>query len=200
MPQYTTVFEITQKGFDWWFPAVGVVFILVSIFNIRRRMPGYKWNYLGIVLGVLWIPLTFWAMYPRYQACWRDYAGGHYLVAEGAVEDFDPMPFAGHQEECFTVQGVRFCYSDYEVVCGFNNTSSHGGPIRSGLPVRVSYQGNTILKLEISSDHIPSRSEVWKREISAIGTGLISFWPVVVVLGGLRLIVWIQSKGRSTTG
>lgn len=35
------------------------------------------------------------------------------------------------------------------VTSAFNNTSSHGGPIREGLPVRVTYSRNAILKLEI---------------------------------------------------
>ncbi len=31
----------------------------------------------------------------------------------------------------------------------FNNAASRGGPIREGLPVRISHIGNTILKLEV---------------------------------------------------
>jgi hypothetical protein len=51
---------------------------------------------------------------------------------------------------------LLFCYSDYEVTAGFNNSASHGGPIREGLPVRVSYIGNTIVRLEVSNDSLPS--------------------------------------------
>jgi hypothetical protein len=51
--------------------------------------------------------------------------------------------------ESFCVSGVCFRYSDYVVTAGFNQTSSHGGPIRDGLPVRVTYIGNTIVKLEV---------------------------------------------------
>jgi hypothetical protein len=50
-------------------------------------------------------------------------------------------------------------YSDYVVTAGFNNTASHGGPIRQDLPVRISYVGNSIVKLEIRSDRIPSPTE-----------------------------------------
>jgi len=52
--------------------------------------------------------------------------------------------------ESFTVGGRRFSYSDYEVTAGFNNTASHGGPIRAGLHVRVTYWGNLILRLEVA--------------------------------------------------
>jgi hypothetical protein len=55
-----------------------------------------------------------------------------YEILEGSVENFDPMPYEGHQDECFTVQSKRFCYSDYEVQAGFNRSAAHGGPIRQG--------------------------------------------------------------------
>jgi len=60
------------------------------------------------------------------------------------------MPYTGHQDETFTVNGVRFSYSDFGVTCGFNNSASHGGPIREGLQVRIHYVGNAILRLEVA--------------------------------------------------
>jgi hypothetical protein len=65
------------------------------------------------------------------------------------VTGFMPMPVTGHAMEHFCVSGACFSYSDYVVTAGFNRTSSRGGPIREGLPVRVTYLGNTILKLEV---------------------------------------------------
>jgi len=59
------------------------------------------------------------------------------------------MPYSGHAMESFTVSGVPFSYSDYIPKAGFNQTSSHGGPIHEGLPVRIWYVGNEIVKLEI---------------------------------------------------
>jgi hypothetical protein len=55
-----------------------------------------------------------------------------------------------HQDESFMVEGVTFEYSDYDLSkCGFNNTASHGSPIREGLSVRISYRDDRILKIEI---------------------------------------------------
>jgi hypothetical protein len=75
---------------------------------------------------------------------------------EGKVEDFKPMPPEGHVMESFCVKNVCFDYSDYVVTGGFNNTSSHGGPIRAGLRVRIHYikgfvpsEGNVITRLEV---------------------------------------------------
>ncbi|WP_322021733.1 MULTISPECIES: hypothetical protein [unclassified Burkholderia] len=52
--------------------------------------------------------------------------------------------------ERFCVGQVCFSYSDYVVTGGFNNTASHGGPIRAGLPVRGSYVDGLIVKLEVA--------------------------------------------------
>jgi hypothetical protein len=78
---------------------------------------------------------------------------GKVRVVEGIVEHFHPMPATGHDTERFTVAGESFAYSDYEITGGFNNAASHGGPIRAGLPVRITFvqepSRNVIVKLEI---------------------------------------------------
>ena len=78
---------------------------------------------------------------------------GKVQVVIGIVEDFHPMPFSGHDTERFRVGTEKFSYSDYMVTGGFNNTSSHGGPIKFGLPVRITFIPskfcNVITKLEV---------------------------------------------------
>lgn len=89
----------------------------------------------------------------RYQISSALHAGTG-LTVEGLVEHFHPMPWSGHDTERFDVQGVPFAYSDYVINNGFNHTSSHGGPIREGLPVRITYlparPHNLIIKLEVA--------------------------------------------------
>jgi len=87
------------------------------------------------------------------------YRKGQFSVVEGLVSNFRPMPYEGHQEECFSVQSQTFCYSDYAVTGGFNNATSHGGLIREGLPVRVLYIGGAIVRLEVRGDALPSAAE-----------------------------------------
>jgi len=77
------------------------------------------------------------------------YRNGDYQTVEGIVTDFHPMPPEGHQDECFSVQDQRFCYSDFDMAVGFHNAASHGGPIRDGVPVRIAYREGRILKLEV---------------------------------------------------
>ena len=56
----------------------------------------------------------------------------------------------GPEWERFCVEDKCFQYSDSDTGAGFNNTSSHGGPIKSGLHVRVTFVANTIVKLEVA--------------------------------------------------
>jgi hypothetical protein len=85
--------------------------------------------------------------------------GGPREVVEGAVSNFRPMPYEGHQDECFCVHQQSFCYSDYEITPGFHQSASHGGPIHEGLPVRIDYHDGVILRLQIPADQVVNASK-----------------------------------------
>jgi hypothetical protein len=107
-------------------------------------------SYCMVVFACIWSAFVFSKTYGEYASLRSDYRKGRFSVVEGKITNFHPMPYEGHQEECFSVLTETFCYSDYVITGGFNNTASHGGPIREGLPVRVSY--------------IAMRLFVWKSE------------------------------------
>jgi hypothetical protein len=162
---YVTVFEITQKSFQWWFSAFGLIFVAIGFVFI---LIGEKWpsqerarttGYFMVAFAALWCLYVFVHTFSQYRKCMKAYLGGTYSVAEGYVENFHPMPYEGHQDECFSVQSKTFCYSDYGIQAGFSQSASHGGPIRQGLPVRVAYYGNQILRLEVRADSLPASSE-----------------------------------------
>jgi hypothetical protein len=71
-----------------------------------------------------------------------------YKVVEGEIENFHPMPYGGRD-----VNGVYFEYSDFMLMYGFSNTSSHGGPLKNnGQYVRLYItvdDENRILKTEL---------------------------------------------------
>jgi hypothetical protein len=159
---YNVVFNISTVGYkEWPYVAGGSAFIFLGILLVKyahrvsiwdnmsrgfRRI--FSWIFLSV--GISWTIFVFIGTYFQYVSMLDDYKKGHYEVVEGVVTNFKPMPYSGHMDECFTVNTVRFCYSDYGGTPGFNNTRSHGGPIRSGLHVRISYVDNVILKLEIA--------------------------------------------------
>ena len=145
--QYRVAFDFSQKSFQWWFPSVGFVLLSIGIVFIligkRRNLPFRKrvFGFLMVGFALLWTSLVFWTTgseYLRAKSAYRN-QNHTYGVVEGPVTNFHPMPYEGHEDECFSVQSARFCYSDYAISAGFNNSASHCGPIREGLPVRVSY-------------------------------------------------------------
>lgn len=157
--EYDVVYELSSSGLgNLSFAAAGIPFIVLGalLIKFRNRLGKNRshWSktvfpWLFFFFAVVWT-LSVGVGIGTQQASLRsDYEEGNFQVVEGVVENFHPMPEAGHEMESFSVNGVRFEYSDYVVTPGFNNTVSHGGPISAGLPVRVTYIGETIVKLEV---------------------------------------------------
>jgi hypothetical protein len=158
---YVTVFDAASDPLrHWWFPALGLSFALVGAamifiprFQRFRGVGGRGIAGLGALLllsSILWTSLASLGMISVNRTAQREVKSGVCTVVEGAVTDFHPMPEGGHPPENFRVNGVRFEYSDFMITGGFNNTASHGGPIRGGLPVRICYRDGEILRLEIA--------------------------------------------------
>jgi len=154
---YDVVFELADKNFNLvWPPLTAIVILSIFVFFgkwIHKALNLNKISYIFLGLGFLFILsvlIRFYGLYStKYWSLHQGYKVGEYYVVEGPVEQFDPMPKEGHKRESFTVNDVLFEYSDYELSPGFNNTSSHGGPIINGLQVRISYIGHYIVKLEV---------------------------------------------------
>ncbi|MFN5071490.1 MAG: hypothetical protein ACK5R0_03590 [Bacteroidota bacterium] len=161
---YRTVFEVTDKGFDM-MNLMPVVFIIVGLgiswFNIKYNkstLPkkkftivfGFVFSGFGLIISLLTIPSSISSQ----QKTKEIFETKEYKIVEGEIENFNPMPYEGHAVESFTVKGVYFEYSDYILWDAFNNTASHGGPIKNnGQLVRLSYitvdEENRILKIEL---------------------------------------------------
>ena len=82
---------------------------------------------------------------------------GGCVVVEGTVKDFRPMPKGGHDQESFSVSGVRFAYGDLRA--GYDKTAPEGGHIRDGQHVRIHYfpsrlMDNEIARLEVAEGDI----------------------------------------------
>ena len=93
-----------------------------------------------------------WNMYRKTVGA---YQRGTYEIVEGYVEDFVPMPYEGHANESFQINGIPFSYSDFVITPGYRNAKSHGGVITgNGQYLRVGYiyfnetYGNIIVYIE----------------------------------------------------
>ncbi len=159
--EYQLAFDLAQVGYrTWWFPALGLIGIFIGtvFFAIHRAVRSvfpksklFKFTSICLMgLSSLWTFVMFGITFPEYIECQHALTSGHVQIVEGPVTNFVPMPFEGHADESFEVQGHRFSYSDYGITVGFNNTSSHGGPIRAERWVRVTFVGNVIVKLEVA--------------------------------------------------
>lgn len=161
--EYSVAYDVTLGGFrNWWLPVVGFVFIIISVQLIRFRLT-FPWRIPPLVLfvfaglSIFVTALIALGVIGGHIALASALQNGRCNVIEGAVSDFHPMPKGGHDKEWLIVGNQRFEYSDYMISAGFNNTASHGGPIRKNLPVRIHYLGNNIAKLEVAKDLQPSK-------------------------------------------
>jgi len=161
--QYNTVFDVTNKSFQWW-PMFILLVAGVGLYALGRR-PNLRGTKRALEIKIVAAGALFFSML-LFVLTWGEYSDlrrrfdlGDFQMIEGRVENFHPMRLTGGEYESFTVRGVPFSYSDYESSPGFNQTSSHGGPIHGGLEVRITYArsydkagaaANVILKLEVS--------------------------------------------------
>lgn len=165
---YQTIFDVAQKTLPWnnLLYVLPIALIGFEIFVLRRHVGNsFTRNETMLACALLLAMLSIvliglWSFSDDDRTSKSRFSNEQFYVTEGEVEDFKPMPFEGHALESFRVQGHQFSYSDYIWTPCFNNSSSHGGPIRSGLSVRISYyelsgtplsERNCILKLEVRS-------------------------------------------------
>jgi len=160
---FQTAFDIGQAGFTGWRPILsGLAFIAVGALLVfapnpmqrilRGGLQGRARRVLGwmfLCFALLWTYASYSQTYPSYRRLLEATRSGRVQIVEGFVEKFHPMPKGGHDAEHFEVGGVTFGYSDYANHGGFNNTVSHGGPMREGLYVRIAYVDRRIVRLEI---------------------------------------------------
>ena len=159
MTGYHTVFEISRTGSGMLeFFVVPLFFLALGVGLVRgwvqfqARRPSKLIGYFFIFFSLIMETLVIWNS-TRVNA---DLEGalrkGHYQIVEGRVENLEPMNDWRNKHESFTVRGLRFRYSDFIVDQCFNHSSTHGGPIRDGLFVRVSYLDRCILRLEVADN------------------------------------------------
>jgi hypothetical protein len=161
--EYRTVFDVATAGDQSGnFLVIGLFLVVSGLIAValRNRLSAWRktsggtkvFPFVFLGFGVLWTLLSLSAIHRQHDHLTAPQDDKRVHVVEGVVTNFAPMPFSGHTRERFCVSSECFEYSDYIVTGGFNNTSSHGGPIREGLPVRVTYRDRTIVKLEISKE------------------------------------------------
>ncbi len=160
---YRVVFDLASTGVAWWPVVIIVALVGVVIFAYSRQIvesassrsrddsAGFSLPY--VVIAIMAVAFVFGAIviYVIYAKEARLIAaeGTSAQTVEGVVSQFVPMPYTGHALERFCVSSTCFAYSDYNITGGFNNASSHGGPIHDGLRVRIKHVDGVIVRLEV---------------------------------------------------
>jgi hypothetical protein len=141
--------EPPNVGTPLWIAVLVLVAATLSFCVTRlmgRRMP------VGIAIAMTTFALllivacriTVW----RFNNFVRAYREGRYVVVEGTVDNFMSLNKFGHGKESFDVNGRHFTYSDFIDTPGFHKAAMFGGPIRSGMRVRIYSVGGQIARLE----------------------------------------------------
>jgi hypothetical protein len=158
---YSVLFDVSQKGYNWVPVLIGLAFIGVGLLGWKHPI----WRgqlrihpIITISIGFVLALGAFLFQYSNQQIYERLLLQNQAQIVEGRIENFQPMPYAGHSKETFTIQGIQFAYSDYELTPAFNTTLSHGGPLDEGLFVKIYYTNSrefagryAILRIETKS-------------------------------------------------
>ncbi len=160
---YQVAYDIQEVMYPgWWIFGVGILFVSIGLGIIlfgdsnvldsiieKSTKQRVVIPIVSCIFGALWIGagVINYSNFANLRGAARN---GSTEIVEGKVEQFVPMPSGGHANETFIVNGRYFAYSDYDQTKGFNQTQSHGGPMREGLQVRITHVDGPIVKLEIA--------------------------------------------------
>jgi hypothetical protein len=156
---YHTVFDITHVGLKNWYGTLFFLAFLVIWILVMRpiggqpfwsKRPGAFRVFVTISSGfiALLAILDCFFTHLHHNNLRREFEEGRFSLVDGVVSEFSPETL-GRKRERFCVRGHCFTYSQSLSIPGFNDSNEGGGPIREGLPVRVSYVGEQIVKLEV---------------------------------------------------
>ena len=106
--------------------------------------------FLSILVGI--------SQYISYKEIVAQIEKGNIHVEEGKISDYKPIDSSNHGSlESFSLNGVKFAYSDYHRISGYHHACANGGIIcLEGQQVRLSYytkkELNYIIKIEVSKN------------------------------------------------
>ena len=158
---YQVVYDASQTGIDW--PvivmATGLLAVAIILWKDRGSGTGQVSPWFAaivLIFALIFSPCVIIGKVNEYITAQTRLHANQTAVVEGRVENFNPGVYPNVLES-FTVNGVRFEYSEFARTPGFHHTSIYGGPMKAGLQVRIHYTNlagqtvkPTILRLEIA--------------------------------------------------
>lgn len=155
-------YDMESQGFQYWHLLIlspfGFVMGIAVFFVVNDFMKNV-WLRLycksGAIIFVLgWVWLGAWVLlgpYIQYRDVLNSIKADNVHTVFGEVSNFKPASHYGSRHESFVVAFKNFSYSPNDIKPGFRTTRDEGNPIRIGDFVRISYVGQTIVKIELCS-------------------------------------------------
>src|SRR5438045_3937010 len=110
MSEYVIAYEIFGQSSGWPFPCAGLIPLLVGGIIIVGKIR-FKWRrptwFMACSLcgfGLLWLATVDARILKNELEAFSAFRNRDYSVVEGVVTDFHPMPYEGHDCECFSVK------------------------------------------------------------------------------------------------
>lgn len=165
MQTFYTVFDASVRSYSTWraaLPASTMAIVCVVAMGLARRLPNNEKSRRRFVLIAMvgGIASAFFALlilavtWDQFSSVRRRLQANDFSIVEGRVANFRPELGDGHPRESFTVGADTFYYSSSDVSSAFHLTHARGGPIASGLCVRMATAQGAILRLEVAQ-HCP---------------------------------------------
>jgi hypothetical protein len=153
--------------------AASLLLTLIALFLLMPSLEGYrdrllinKTHYLAArpTEAKKWNRFLAWC-FLIFSICWQgltlgtniklrlDHKLGKFQTVEGVVREFTPGDGWQRINERFIVAGREFSYSDTMETGAYNTTAAHGGVIKEGMLIRISYVSNKIIRIEQLDRH-----------------------------------------------
>jgi len=163
---YKVVFDARNSGLPGWESIlVGLLFIAIFYFGRewnRRLSPALRKA--GLILAWLWTVVVTLSIVGETLRVRYRLNHGDYVLVEGVVSDFVSADWGGHRAEQWCVRSGDedhcYKYSRPVITAGFRQTQEEGGPIHSGVRVRIADEDGLIARLEVASDSAARDGEV----------------------------------------
>jgi hypothetical protein len=150
--------SVLSQSYPWSVPAWGLGCTLatgcwLSVF--RWFAKGRKKTFFSVLLaitlfsGVVGSCAFVVSSHRMFERAWTLHKSGRDRVVEGVVTAAEMT--AGGTAEIIVLGDKSFAVSDYSLGPGYNVTSQRGGVIKKGAWVRIHYEGNRILEIEVAA-------------------------------------------------
>lgn len=154
-------YDLAASGFPylWWPPAgIGIILAVYLLYRVvvavvppsiqRWQQPflGFLGACAAIVAFTMYMPAKAYLSYERAISAIES---GATEKVEGSVTEFVPYEGSHHSLESFAVCRKHFVLDPNAIEPGFRQTRFSGSPIQDGVPVRVTYIGSMIVRLEV---------------------------------------------------